>query len=202
MYSFSLFLLIMINQGQLFQEQVFEHTDFTMEPMNAGDYESCTFVSCRMQGADLKGARFFDCRFKSCDFSMAALEKSAWRNCFFEECKMLGLRFDQCNPLGFSVSFDHCQLDHSLFTKLKMRKTIFRNSRLHNVDFSACDLCESDFSGSDLLSALFYQSNLEKAIFVDTNNLQIDPEVNRLRKARFSAESLPGLLGKYQIDIV
>lgn len=197
-----LHLPIMIQQDQLFQENKFVHQDFTIEPLPPGDYESCIFTSCRFSASNLKGLRFFDCRFVSCDLSMVELEKSAWRNCFFEECKMLGLRFDQCNPLGFSVSFKRCQLDHSLFIKLKMRKTIFRDCRLHHVDFSSCDLGESDFGGSDLLSAVFYQTNLEKSCFVNTFNLQMDPESNRIRKARFSSGALPGLLAKYQLEIV
>jgi hypothetical protein len=43
--------------------------------------------------------------------------------------------------------------------------------------------------------------NLKKADLRTAYNYHIDPESNKLKKAKFSLQGLPGLLDKYGIDI-
>jgi len=45
------------------------------------------------------------------------------------------------------------------------------------------------------------QTVLEQADFRTALNFQIDPTVNKLRKALFSLQGLPGLLSAYQLHI-
>jgi len=114
---------------------------------------------------------------------------------------MLGLHFESCNTFGLSVNFDNCNLNHSSFYKTKLRKTTFKNSKLHEVDFTGCDLSNSVFDNCDLSKALFENANLEKADFSTSFNYSIDPEKNRIRKARFSLAGITGLLEKYDIEL-
>ncbi|MGQ3087214.1 pentapeptide repeat-containing protein [Flavobacterium sp.] len=65
---------------------------------------------------------------------------------------------------------------------------------------------------TDLTGVLFDNCNLHKAVFVDSiankadfstsYNFSIDPERNKLRRARFSQDGLKGLLEKYEIVVV
>jgi hypothetical protein len=48
---------------------------------------------------------------------------------------------------------------------------------------------------------MFNHTNLEKVDFRSTFNYSIDPEVNRLKKTRFSSSGLAGLLNKYDLLI-
>jgi fluoroquinolone resistance protein len=114
---------------------------------------------------------------------------------------MLGLRFDNCNDFGLAFSFNNCKLDHSSFYKLKLKKTDFKSSQLHEVDFSECDLTNAVLDHCDLLNATFDRTILEKADFRTAYNYSIDPDNNKLKKARFSQSGLAGLLHKYDIDI-
>lgn len=82
-----------------------------------------------------------------------------------------------------------------------MRQTPFTTCRLHEVDFTAADLTGASFSECDLTGAIFDRTILEKADFRTAEHYVIDPENNRIRKARFSRKGLPGLLEKYQLDI-
>jgi uncharacterized protein YjbI with pentapeptide repeats len=72
---------------------------------------------------------------------------------------------------------------------------------LKEVDFSECDLTESIFENCDLNSANFDQTILEKADLRTAYNYSIDPEINRIKKAKFSIQSISGLLIKYDIKI-
>jgi hypothetical protein len=53
-----------------------------------------------------------------------------------------------------------------------------------------------------LLNSTFSNTNLEKADLSTSINFSIDPEKNKLKKAKFSVSGLVGLVAKYNIDIV
>jgi len=114
---------------------------------------------------------------------------------------MLGLRFDSCNEFALAFSFDGCQLNHSSFYKTKIRNINFRNSQLQEIDFAEADLTSALFDNCNLAQALFEHTILEKADFRTSYNYSIDPEMNRIKRAKFSISGLPGILNKYDIDI-
>ena len=77
----------------------------------------------------------------------------------------------------------------------------FKNSSLHEVDFTDADLSDAVFDNCDLSRAVFENTNLEKADFRSAYNYSIDPERNRVKKAKFSLQGAVGLLDKYDIHI-
>jgi fluoroquinolone resistance protein len=114
---------------------------------------------------------------------------------------MLGLHFDSCNEFGLSFSFENCILNYSSFYKTKIKKTSFKNAQLQEVDFTECDLTESLFENCDLSRATFDNTVIEKADFRTSYNYSIDPEINRIKKAKFSIHGISGLLEKYDLII-
>ena len=114
---------------------------------------------------------------------------------------MLGLRFDKCDKFGFDIKLDNCTVTYSSFYQTKMRKTLFTNVVFHDVDFTECDLTASVFKGCDLARARFERSILEKTDFRTAINYSIDPELNKIKKSRFSHAGIAGLLDKYDISI-
>src|SRR5690606_664484 len=109
--------------------------------------------------------------------------------------------FESCNEFGLRFSFDGCQLDHSSFFKTKIKKTLFKDSQLQEVDFAECDLSGATFDNCNLAKANFDHTILEKSDFRTSYNFSIDPELNRMKKAKFSMMGISGLLHKYDIDI-
>jgi uncharacterized protein YjbI with pentapeptide repeats len=100
-----------------------------------------------------------------------------------------------------SFSFDNCVLNFASFFKLKLKGSIFKNSSLHEVEFVEADLTNAHFINCDLERAVFDNTNLEGADFRSALNFSIDPEKNKLKKARFSSSGLRGLLEKYNLSI-
>ena len=80
-------------------------------------------------------------------------------------------------------------------------KTKFDKCTLKETDFSEVNLTASVFSECDLTNAIFSNTILEKVDFRTANNFSIDPEYNKLKKAKFSSFNLEGLLYKYKLDI-
>lgn len=135
----------------------------------------------------IKG-EYENCQFKSCNFSESNLSDFKFIACTF-------------NSFGLSFSFDSCQLNHSSFYKTKIKKTLFKNSQLQGIDFTEADLTSAAFDNCDFLQAIFDLSILEKADFRTAFNYTINPEKNRIKKAKFSVLGLSGLLDNYDIEI-
>ncbi len=179
----------------------YNRTSFPRNSAPEGEYDSCTFDGCDFSNSDLSGQIFIDCSFTSCDLSMAKLIGTVLTGCRFIDCKMLGLQFDTCNEYGFSPDFENCNLSNSVFFKIKMKGWHLKNLILQDTDFTECDLSNSIIENCDLKGALFENSILEKTDLRTAFNYSIDPERNRIRKARFSLSGIAGLLDKHDIEI-
>lgn len=178
--------------------------DETFEKINSlgeGEYENCVFKHCDFSSLRLSEIVFIECEFYDCNLTTAQIAHTSFREVKFKDCKLMGLRFDSCNPFLLEFEFENCNINHSVFFKLKLKSTKFKNCTLHEVDFSETDLISAKFDICDLKQATFVNSNLEKADFRTAYNYSFDPESNRIKKARFSKEGLAGLLAKYDIVI-
>lgn len=179
----------------------YSKTDFANQPFAPGEYDACIFNDCELSNANFSESKFIDCEFNNCNLSMVKLVTTMFQNVKFKGCKMLGLQFDSCKDFGLSFQFENCTLDHSTFFKLKIKKTLFRNSHLDGVDFTGCDLTSAVFDNCNLLNAKFDNTILEKADLRTSIHYSIDPEINKIKKAKFSLSGVTGLLDKYDIEI-
>ena len=82
-----------------------------------------------------------------------------------------------------------------------MRKIIFDHCSIQEASFVDADLSEARFVECDLSQAIFQNTILEKADFQTAHNYSINPEINKIKKAKFALAGLPGLLQKYDIGI-
>lgn len=180
-----------------FESKVFEG----LTELERGEYERCSFMGCDFSESNIAGIKFIDCTFERCNLSMAKCDGVAFQDVAFKDSKMLGLRFDTLSAFGLSVAFDSCQLNHSSFFRLKLRKTKFKNCQMEGVDFGEADLTEAVFDNCNLIQAIFDNTNLEKTDFRTAQNISMDPERNKLKKARFAQSNIAGLLDKYQIQV-
>lgn len=69
------------------------------------------------------------------------------------------------------------------------------------VDFGRADLSSSAFNDCDLKNSIFDNSNLSKCDLRKAYNYVIDPDNNKISKAKFSLIGVPSLLTKYDILI-
>jgi fluoroquinolone resistance protein len=183
------------------EDGVFEKKDYSVHRLPEGDYENCQFMHCNFSNADLSGCNFIECSFTTCNLGRAKLSKVSFRDVIFKDSKMIGLHFEDCNEFMLTMEFDHCILDYSSFERLKLQRIKFMDCHMHELVFSGTDLTGAEFSHSDLQGTRFEQCVLEKADFSSALQYSIDPENNRIKKARFSLTGLTGLLDKYDIIV-
>jgi uncharacterized protein YjbI with pentapeptide repeats len=185
----------------MIENKLFEHIDYRLGFLPFEVYENCRFVNCNFYNSDLLNVTFRECVFDSCELSLVNTKNTALNDIRFIDCKLVGVQFDECNPFLFRVDFKNCILKLAAFNKTKLKNTCFKNCNLQETDFTEADLTAADFLNCDLQRAIFHKTNLEKADFRTSFLYPIDPEINRIKKARFSKMGIVGLLDKYGIEI-
>ncbi|HYG01633.1 MAG TPA: pentapeptide repeat-containing protein [Chryseosolibacter sp.] len=183
------------------EDEVFSAHNFSEERFPIGEYEQCTFVNCNFMDVDLSRCSFVDCRFEGCDLSGCRLDNTAFKTVHFDQCKLLGLRFDTCSKMLLSFTFSKSNLALCSFYQVKIKGTTFKDCSLKEADFTEADASGVVFEDCDLGRAIFDQTNLEKADLSTAFNFQIDPENANIKNARFSRNTIEGLLAKYSIRI-
>ncbi len=182
------------------RDEHLEQVNYTREVLKR-EYENCHFQTCNLSNVNLSGIVFLECSFGDCNFSSAELKNTAFRDCSFTSCKMIGLRFEECDPFLLSFSFKNCDLSYTSFFQLKIPKTSFKKCKMEQVEFTGANCSGADFSEADLLGSSFGNTNLEKADFRSACNFSIDPEQSHMANAKFSQEDLSGLLTKYKLKV-
>lgn len=184
-----------------YYEQTYEGKKYHRENLAAGEYERCRFQNCSFSHSDLSGRKFIECHFINCSFEGANINDVVFRNILFKTCKLLGLNFEKCEKLLFSMNCEGCQLDFTSFHKMRLKGMTFRDCSFREADFTEADLTGASLKHCDLERAVFKKTVLEKVDFRTSYNFSIDPENNSIKKAKFSLGSVAGLLDRYDIRI-
>jgi uncharacterized protein YjbI with pentapeptide repeats len=182
-------------------EQVFERWDAAQLVRYRREFEQCHFIGGDFTGANLGNLLFVDCLFERCNLASASLAGTSLQNVAFDACKLSGVQFAACRDMLFGVHFDQCQMPYTSFYGRKMPQTRFQGCLLNEADFGSADLTEAVFADCQLSGAIFDRTQLGGADFTTATGFAIDPEINFLRKARFTLAGLPGLVSKYDLNI-
>ena len=182
-------------------DKAFTNKDFTTTPLEKAEFDSCRFVNCHFENSDLSTIGFIDCTFEDCNLTNARLNGVSLHDVTFINCKLVGILFINCGGFTFSPRFEGCQLNLSSFYQVNVSNVVFTKCSLQEADFTEANLTGCMFADCDLQRAVFSNTNLEKADLRTSYNFSIDPERNRLKKAKFSLQNVAGLLVKYGVEI-
>jgi len=182
-------------------DQEYSNLQLGLDDIMYCDYERCTFIHCDFTACDFLAVAFIDCVFTDCNFNEAKINYVSLRNALFTNCSFTSVNFTMCDPLLMQVEFKDCTLDYAKFYTLKIKGTVFTNCSLIAVDFMNTDLTGVIFDTCNLHKSVFVDAIANKADFTTSYNFTIDPERNKLRKAKFSQAGLKGLLEKYDLII-
>ncbi|WP_243414790.1 pentapeptide repeat-containing protein [Flagellimonas aquimarina] len=175
--------------------------DYTKNRLPKADYENCIFENCKFSDSYLDNQNFMECEFIECDLGNANVKNTIFKEVVFKRCKLIGLHIEDCNDFLMSFQFENCNLNLASFLGMKLANTRFTECKLVQTDFAQADLTKALFLNCNMENAIFQHTVLEKADLSTSFNFNIDPEQNRLKKAKFSKDNLRGLLKKYDIVI-
>lgn len=190
-----------------FDEKIYEGTIFTeIDPdaKNASgkEFYQCRFENCDLTSVDFSQSRFEKCVFEGCNLSLARVQNCRFLGVQFNQCKLTGNAFDKCDSFLLDIAFEGCFLSNCNFSALNLKKTPFRRCEILESDFVGTQLTECDFTQSNLAGSVFNTCDLTKANFVDARAYSINPQNNKVKKARFSMPEVVGLLEHLDIVIV
>lgn len=83
-----------------------------------------------------------------------------------------------------------------------MKKTSFNGSKLMECHFTNTHLNSADFDEVDLSGTIFHNCDLSMADFTTAIRYDIDPQTNKIKKAKFSFPEAIGLLRGFDVTIV
>lgn len=183
------------------EDQHFRYEGPGIHDLQLGTYEGCHFVNGNFTGQDLTDCKFLDCVFDHCILDRVNMTNVSFNAVQFLHCKMMGIAFDKANEHLFIVDLKHCILNYSSFRERRMPGFTFEHCEMQEVDFEATDLTNANFHHCMLQRARFEHTTLIRADFRTATHYTIDPEKNKMKKARFKLEGVAGLLEKYHIDL-
>lgn len=182
-------------------DKKFNQLIYTDKEVRGREFERCTFVNCDFSNNLFYNCTFTDCTFTTCNLTGAKLLDSKLDKATFVDCKLLGVDFSETNDFLFSVKFEGCILDFCSFSTKKLRNTPFMNCSITDADFTDADLTNALFQNTDLMNSVFSNTNLNRADLRTAENFAINPEHNSIKKAKFSLQTITGLLHQYDIII-
>lgn len=184
------------------EEQVIKSENYAKRSLDGRVFSSCAFQNCDFSESLLYNTEFCNCTFTNCNFSLPKLDGCRLQEVHFIDCKIVGAEFFKCQKTFFSVMFTKCMLQYCNFSDLKMKKTSFSKSKLKECFFTNTGLSGADFGGVDLSGTIFHNCDLSLADFSSAIQYQIDPQANKIKKAKFSLPEVVGLLQSFDITIV
>lgn len=185
----------------LHEDKTFDNIDYADKDVSNREFVKCLFHACDFSNSNISGNEFVECQFIDCNLSLTKFGTASLKTVFFKNCKLIGVDFSSCKDFLFSIGFENCILDYSSFFKKKLKNTIFKKCNIKEANFADSDLTNSVFKDCDLNMTQFEKTNLNGVDFTTSFNYNIDPELNRMKNAKFSIEGLSGLLTKYGIII-
>jgi uncharacterized protein YjbI with pentapeptide repeats len=114
----------------------------------------------------------------------------------------MGIGFYKCDKTFFSANFKNCQINYCNFSDLNMKSSSFDGSKLKENDFTNTVLKGADFKNVDLSGTVFHNCDLSNADFSSAVQYDINPNTNKIKKAKFSLPEATGLLQAFDITIV
>lgn len=182
-----------------YYKQVFDQT-FPAQ-WTGQEFEECTFRKLELSRTAFTNTNFINCHFEGCNLTRVELKNTKLYDVRFAGCKLAHVDFSFCNAFGFYIGCQDCQLDYTIFIDRKLKKAQFVDCSIKEAQFIKCDLTGTVFKHCNLELARFEGNNLSQADFTSSYNLELNPDDNKVKKARFSLHNLPGLMTKYDLVI-
>jgi uncharacterized protein YjbI with pentapeptide repeats len=114
---------------------------------------------------------------------------------------MVGAQFTQTKDFAFEAHFFNCNLNYSAFERKKLNKSTFDQCTLHEANLTQTDFTKAKLNQCDFTNALFDKTNLTAVDMRSCSQFLIDPTQNFIKKAKFRAQDLAGLLYRFDIQI-
>ena len=165
-------------------------------------FEDCSFHSCQFEKVSFSCSIFTSCEFINCSFLMCDIGHTTLNGAHFNDSRIIGLNFSECNSFAFSPYFYKCILDSNIFFNNDFVKGKFIECKIKDIDFIECNFKSASFAKSSFSAVIFSKCDLEKADFLGAKDYSVDPFNNNLKNAKFDLPEAQSFLSFLDIKIV
>ncbi|MGE5431346.1 MAG: pentapeptide repeat-containing protein [Syntrophomonadaceae bacterium] len=185
---------------EFYLHENFSGREFANSELKDTEFTDCTFDKMNFEKTRLKYVRFENCTFNKSNLSLVRINGSRFIDCKFTDCKMIGINWQEAEA-PIEIIMDKCKLDYSIFYGLDLRRIEITESFAKEVNFENADLSKGKFNGTDFSSSKFKNTNLSFSDLREATNYDINPEFNKIKKAKFSMPEAMTLLQCFDIEI-
>lgn len=178
----------------------FSGMEFSGSVLKDTEFTDCSFDKMNFEKTAFKYVRFENCTFSKCNLSLIKITACRFIDCKFNGCKMIGINWQEAEA-PVEITMESCKLDYSIFYGLDLRRIEIRDSFAKEVNFENADLSKGKFNGTDFSLSKFKNTNLSFSDFREASNYDINPEFNKIKKAKFSMPEAMTLLQCFDIEI-
>lgn len=186
--------------NEFYLNENFSAMEFSNSVLKDTEFTDCSFDKMNFEKTAFKYVRFENCTFSNCNLSLIKITACRFIDCRFTACKMIGINWQEAEA-PVEIMMEGCKLDYSIFYGLDLRRIEIRDSFATEVNFENADLSKGKFNGTDFSLSKFKNSNLSFSDFREATNYDINPEFNRIKKAKFSMPEAMTLLQCFDIEI-
>jgi uncharacterized protein YjbI with pentapeptide repeats len=131
---------------------------------------------------------------------------SSFRETTFKKSAVVGVNWVEASwsksGLLESVGFIECEVSHSIFMGLELKKMVLTKCVAKDADFAEANLTQANFTHTDFAESRFLHTDLTEADFTNARNYAIDVAINTVKKAKFSLPEAVNLLRCMNIVLV
>ncbi|MCU7495897.1 MAG: pentapeptide repeat-containing protein [Ignavibacteria bacterium] len=186
---------------EYYLRESFSGREFSDSELQETEFSECTFEKMNFEKTKFKYVRFENCTFHKCNLGLIKITGSRFIDCKFTDCKLIGVNWQEAEA-PVEIVMEKCKLDYSIFYGLDLRRIEITESFAKEVNFENADLSKGKFNGTDFYLSKFKNTNLSFTDFREATNYDINPEFNRIKKAKFSMPEAMTLLQCFDIQIM
>ena len=185
----------------IIEDEAFTKVSAANLQLQRATFENCSFTNCDFANGNLANIIFADCIFEGCNLALCDVKNTGFQHVTFKDCKLSGIDLSKTRDFLFEVHAVNCIMDNAIFYRCKNKGAKFNGCSMVETDFTEADFTNVIFDNCNLNRAFFNRTQLKGADFSSSYNYTIDPDMNFIKKAKFSLHGLPALLSKYDIVI-
>jgi fluoroquinolone resistance protein len=181
------------DKEKYFRGQTFAQLDAAGHAFDGLEFDTCVFRDCSFSAAALKRWHLSDCRFEGCDLTTARLTGARLRGVVFKNCRAGGVNWAGASSLD-DLTFEHCVLDHGVFSNTKLPRFSAVDCRVREADFAEADLRGAILTRCDLRGSRFFGADLSAADLRGAFDYLIDARHTKMKKTRVCLPEAVSLL--------
>jgi fluoroquinolone resistance protein len=193
-------------RGDFHEDEIFKGLAWDNEELRGLTFANCTFNKCSFKEAAFRACRFQHCTLTRCDLSLATVDACTFSNTRFQDSKLIGIDWTKAawgkkeiHRLLKALDFYGCVLNYSSLLGLTLAGAAIQKCIAKEVDLSEANLSQADCTYTDFAGSQFRHTDLTEADFTGATNYAINPQLNTLKKTKFSLPEALSLL--YSLDI-